>query len=377
MSTGRFASGLRGLVSLKTTSDELLHLDLMRFIASAAIVLCHSGEFFVPRASRPESFERLAGLSLFVDVFFIISGFVIAHIYADRMGTWRQFARFMQRRIGRLFPLHLATLFAVGLLFYLIGVFNVPTNTDMRLVPECLVLGTLLLHSVIDCGGPVPNGVNWSISAEMVMYALFPLLLLAARSLGLLRYGLWLVFLIGVSWTYAEGALWASKTEFLRALPAFFFGLVLRLDWERLDRFAVPGMVPVGFALALIAGSLLVWPGWLLLALAYAAAASAILADTRPAAAPLTRRLAPLGQLTYSMYMLHPIIIMVLVNAVGDKLLKLDPVPLGLVTLASYGLIMVVSLLSYKWFEQPARAFIDGLPLVPPERAKGGNEGHV
>lgn len=367
MSGADFGIKLRRLFSLNTTSDELLNLDFMRFIASAGIVLCHSGEFFVARADRIASHERLAGLSLFVDVFFIISGFVIAHVYADRMGNWRQFARFMQRRIGRLFPLHLATLAGIALLFYLVGVLGVSTNTDMRLVPECLLLGTLLLHSVIDCGGPVPNGVNWSISAEMVMYVLFPLLLVLARKLGLLRYALWLVFLLLVGSTYAEGARWATNTAFLRALPAFFFGLAVRLDWSALSRIPMPSFVPSGFAFALIAGSLLIWPGWLLLALAYGVALSAIIADGSTAPSPLTRRFAPLGQLTYSMYMLHPIVIMVMVNAVGDKLLKLDVLPLSLLTLASYGVITIASLLSYSLFETPARRFIDGLKVVPSE----------
>ena len=57
MSGADFGIKLRRLFSLNTTSDELLHLDFMRFIASAGVVLCHSGEFFVPRA-------YIAGLEL-------------------------------------------------------------------------------------------------------------------------------------------------------------------------------------------------------------------------------------------------------------------------------------------------------------------------
>ena len=76
------------------------------------------------------------------------------------------------------------------------------------------------------------------------------------------------------------------------------------------------------------------------------------------------------------MYMLHGIIIMVLVNALGDKLLKLDVLPLSVLTLASYGVIGVASLLSYKVFETPARRFIDGLKLVPTEPAPEAT-GHV
>jgi len=356
-------------LSLAPTSDELLHLDLIRFIASAAIVVVHSGEFFVPRAYRLESHAHLAGMSLFVDVFFIISGFVIAHVYTNRMADWRDFARFMQRRIGRLFPLHLVTLLAVAILFFLVGKSGAATNTPMNLVPECLVLGTFLLHSVIDCGGPVPNGVNWSISAEMIMYLAFPALLLLGRKLGPLRYGLWLGFMLLVGSQFLRDTAWATHTTFWRALPAFFFGLAVRLDWELWAKIPMPGFVPVILAFGLVAGSLLIWPGWLLLTLAYGVSLSAIIADGRGQPSALTKRVAPLGQLTYSMYMLHPIVIMVLVNAVGDKILKLEPVPLSVLTLVSYVIITILSLLSYKLFETPARRFIDGLDLVPPRKA--------
>lgn len=366
---------LRKWMRLETTSDDLLHLDLMRFIASAGIVLCHSGEFFVSQASRASFNERMAGLSLFVDVFFVISGFVIAHVYTERMGNWRDFAKFMQRRIGRLYPLHIATLAAMAMLFYVVGKLGVATNSDMRLVPECLVLGTFLLHAVVDCGGPVPNGVNWSISAEMVMYVLFPLLLLLFTRLGKLRYVAVAALLAVTASRYAPGEGWGTDTQFWRALPAFALGLALRLDWKDIAKVRVPGTVAIACALGLTIGSLLIWPNWLLVTLAYASAIAAIAADGTGRAAPLTRRLAPLGQLTYSMYMLHPIIILVLVNAIGDKLLKLEGAALIALTLLSYAVIYVVSLLSYKWFETPARRYIDRLPLVP--APKGGVKPHV
>lgn len=357
----------RGLFSLSTTSDDLLHLDFMRFVASVGIVLCHSGEFFVPRADRLASHERLAGLSLFVDVFFIISGFVIAHVYADRIANWRQFARFMQRRIGRLFPLHIATMLAVALLYYLVALLKLPTNTDFQIQPDCVLLGSVLLHAVFDCGGSAPNFVSWSISAEMVMYVLFPLLFLASRRLGSLRYVFWFALLLAVSADSLGAGIWAKNQGFERALPAFFFGLAIRQDWDAFSQIRISSSIPVICALTLGIGSFFTWPDGLLLTLAYAVALTAIIADRSTTPSPLTRRFAPLGQLTYSIYMLHLVFILVLVNALGDKLLKLSVLPLSLLTLATYLIIVFVSLLSYKLFETPARRYIDGLKLMQPE----------
>jgi len=63
------------LPRLRPTSGELLHLDLMRFIASAGIVLHHSHEFLVPVTKSPFLVrEQRAGMALFVDLFFLISG---------------------------------------------------------------------------------------------------------------------------------------------------------------------------------------------------------------------------------------------------------------------------------------------------------------
>ena len=355
---------LRHYATLETTSDELLHLDVMRFIASVGIVLCHSAEFFLPREMRIASHARTAGLALFVDVFFVISGFVIAHIYAERMYGWRDFVRFIQRRVGRLYPLHLLTLTAMAALFFLVGQLRVATEGDMRLVPQCLAVGALLANSVIDCGGPVPNGVNWSISAEMVMYLAFPVLLVAMRRLGRWRHVLFPLLLGLVVWQNGGLSDWGGKVTFARALPAFVLGVSLSFDWQGLARFMVPGFAPALAATGLVAGSLLLWPYWVLLPLGYATAALAISADAAGRPSPVSRRLAPLGQLTYSAYMLHPIVILVIVNALGDKLLRLDPLPLGLLTLASYAMVGALILVSYKAFETPARNAIDSVHLV-------------
>jgi len=47
---------------------------------------------------------------LFVDLFFVLSGFVITHAYSDRIDDGRSFARFVVRRFGRVWPLHISIL---------------------------------------------------------------------------------------------------------------------------------------------------------------------------------------------------------------------------------------------------------------------------
>lgn len=358
-STQRRARSWHGLHPLRSASGELLTIDVMRFIASCAIVLCHSCEFLVPRGLREASHRQTAGLTIFVDVFFVISGFVIAYVYAGRMRRWKDFGTFMQRRIGRLMPLHLATLVAMGLLYAMLLRFNVPLNTQPSLSARCLIEGALLVHAWIGCGGQPPNGVNWSISAEMAAYLLFPLLLMTLRAPRLVRIAV-LSALFGFAIWQLDGLVPLSESfSAWRAVPAFYLGMVV---WAERDALAVPGwlgLAAIALALATTLASFALVPRTIIIAFGYLTAVAALLADTVPVRSSLIRRLAPLGQLTYSIYMLHALIIVVLLNGLADKVLRLGVPSMVLVTLLTWVIIALAGLISLQLFETPMRRRID------------------
>lgn len=86
----------------------------------------------------------------------------------------------------------------------------------------------------------------------------------------------------------------------------------------------------------------------------------AIAADVQGKFPGFVRRIAPLGCLTYSIYMIHGLLILVVLNAVGDKLLGLTDAPVVVLAALTYGLIFIISLWSYRWLEMPCRRWIDG-----------------
>ncbi len=86
-------------------------LDSLRGVCAILVVMFH-----MPVASHWRDWGLVQHGYLFVDYFFVLSGFVIAHAYAERLRTSRDAGRFMVRRLGRVWPLHVLMLAAfIGL----------------------------------------------------------------------------------------------------------------------------------------------------------------------------------------------------------------------------------------------------------------------
>ena len=354
------------LPRLQVASDELLHLDLVRFVASIGIVFLHSHLFFYSAEQRAAVHQVTGGLALFVDLFFVISGFIIASIYHDRVGHVKEIGRFMQRRIGRLVPLHWLTLaLSIGLWAILASFAHGAHQPDFS--PICIINNALLLHAFVTCGQFQFNAVTWSIGAEMVMYLLFPIIALLGRRwrsaplvMGIAILGTLFIRTYGID---LDGGpyMWTALHPVLRALPTFLIGAGL-FYCPVIARKVPSPQLCLGLALAtLIAAMLTGMPGPLQLLLIGAVAVSAIASDMKRRRGPFIRSIAPLGQLTYSIYMWHTLFILALMNAVGDKILHNRTRPMMLLTLLCYGAILAWSYISFSFIETPARRWVDGL----------------
>src|ERR1700731_3903652 len=82
-------------------------LDSWRGVAALLVALFHLNVY---SAIYPLDFVRNG--YLFVDFFFVLSGFVITYSYADRLKTLEDLGSFAIRRFGRLWPLHAVVLLA-------------------------------------------------------------------------------------------------------------------------------------------------------------------------------------------------------------------------------------------------------------------------
>lgn len=153
----------------QNTPSDLRPLTSLRFAAAFMILLHHTQGLF-PWGE----FARVGVYSQGVSFFFVLSGFILTHVYSARpTGT----GRFLLARAARLWPVHLVTLVLVFVLL----------RPDSRQLPGegffdprlVLVANILLLHSIVPYVNYVFswNSPSWSISTEWFFYLMFPLLL--------------------------------------------------------------------------------------------------------------------------------------------------------------------------------------------------------
>jgi peptidoglycan/LPS O-acetylase OafA/YrhL len=121
---------------------------------------------------------------LAVDLFFILSGFVLSHGYADGFQTSvrNNYAAFLVARVRRIFPLHWVCL---GIMVFLVASFPDHWWGPGPFSPHSLISSTLLIQTWIPSTAQAWNHPAWSLSAEWLAYFAFPLI---AWTAGFLRH---------------------------------------------------------------------------------------------------------------------------------------------------------------------------------------------
>jgi peptidoglycan/LPS O-acetylase OafA/YrhL len=114
-----------------------------------------------------------------VDLFFILSGFVLSLAHPDMRWSWPGYRAFLQTRFARIFPMHWVALALVALVLVLCpAIYHAMPH---RFAWPGLVSSALLVQNW-GLGEPGPwNGPAWSLSTEWLASIAFPLFLLAAR----------------------------------------------------------------------------------------------------------------------------------------------------------------------------------------------------
>lgn len=297
------------------------NLDALRGLCAVFVALFHTAWI-----SNVRTLPIISNGWLFVDFFFVLSGFVIAQNYAARIDSLTSFRSFVIKRFFRLYPLHLATFVLAaaitGMGFVLRNSSIVWSIADVfsadALQAVALVHGLGFAH-------PSFNAPSWSISAEFWTYIAFGLVALCmgagAPRIAVAMFVFGAAALITMFVLNSPAGLYtAFEFGFLRCLAGFSLGVVVWLAYRvtgswwpscGITTIALIALsISVWFVLAWVersnAANGLVLP--LFAGIIYVCATDrgsvfkAVL-ETRPAKF--------LGRISYSIYMLHTSVLMV------------------------------------------------------------------
>ena len=354
---------------------ELRLLTALRAFAALLVVMFHFAARTAPNSALHTTLIDNGQLG--VDIFFVLSGFILAHVYLGRFETQRfQLVDFLWNRFARLYPMHVLMLLAALSNGVLAMRHGLPLNVygpPMGLDPVTgtgfgwnLFTNLALVHAWGTTNGYYFNAVSWSISAETFAYLAFPLIAAVCLAFGqrpLARLAAVLLFFAaceGLSRLILGVGLNDLSWRFgiLRIIPEFALGVAfygLGTAWK-LPKRGLTWLTPL-VAIAVLA-MLMAGAPLALMPPVFGALILLLASSERQGLTPpewLLRPLVYLGEISYSTYMLHLLLGKVYFNAIA-RLFGYDPhaLPVAQVLLAVIPML-VASAITYYCVEQPGR----------------------
>ena len=342
-------TGLRGFLALSVTA---LHLNI---------------DLIFPAFSDKNLSSWFNG-ALCVDLFFVLSGFVLCVIYEEKL-TPKTARDYLVARVARIFPLHTACLIAVFVMYLVGSKLGVNIGSDYNKAD--FVTQLLLIHEWYPISVHQWIKTSWSVSFEWLAYVVcFPLFVFLSRRFKFERISstaliVWATIMMMVCFsTYIAHYEFSSSrmtgiTGLFRSFGGFLSGcfiakafsrgyIKLSTKWD--DAFflllivaCILKEVASPYALGL---AYLIIPIWVL-HLAY---------DRKSYVVGLfsSKIMMFLGAISYSLYLIHPIIGKVFYGAYS----KLPEINSLILVILLFTATIFISYLSYRIVEMPARSFL-------------------
>ncbi len=353
-------------------------LDGLRGIAVCAVLAWH----FLGVPSRQTALEFLHAITIFgrtgVDLFFVLSGFLITGILVDFRQSRNLLPVFFARRALRILPpyiLLIAVYWAIFLVFGPTSVANERVAPAWQQVIAQTTLAWNWLIAIYDQQIARGFDVTWSVAIEEWFYILLPAVVLAVppKRLALVLALIAIVsicaraavHLIEPSWRYAPYVLLPFR------LDGLCFGGLLALAYRsatataaltrrlpQITAVAVCMLLSIPFVVAAVAptlrSSMYLW-GHVYLNVAFALGLAAVVLRSQVLwlRNPL---LVWFGLRSYSIYLFHPLILAATFGLAGREARYNAVVDAGLV-LAAFGATLVVCAALFRTVERPALSF--------------------
>ena len=312
----------------------------------------------------------LKPLYLFVDFFFILSGFIISYVYAYKFDSGFKlsiYKKFLILRFGRLYPLHLFWLvILLGIIISASLLFRKNYFEDMSFTVPTLISHLFLAQGLGLFNHLSWNYPSWSISSEFFCYIFFPALLLLARRK---QPFLWLFLLLLVVGGYEYLIIEKGSLDltFNYPLPRTILGFMLGILAYRFYDYLGKKLEFTGFLHSFLVISLAISFYYRVEIFTVLLFFGIVLTFSRAKGKTVKVLNHPillkLGEISYSLYLAHWVCYAVFKNAF-EFVFKIENIDAAgplfvriLFTVCYFASAIITALLTYKIVELPARSF--------------------
>lgn len=344
-----------------TARPKLPGLEATRFVAATAIVIFHL-IWMSPGLAVPEQLHFMRNYFGFaVPLFYIVSAFGLCVGYAGRLSSPGEVSGYLRRRFFRIAPLFYTMIVIYAAYLYL----------EYGAVPDL----SLILSSVLFVFNMIPQHVtghvwaSWSIGVEMLFYLLLPVLLMVVTSFWKAA----VLFVVSVFLTAMWAKGFAAAPPPLQNFGQFFIvahasyfaaGILGYFVWRAIRlRATLAQQVLVGQLLLLASAGATLWLMTVGSALtdAHGGLAATKLAwavgiALSPVTALVNRVTTTLGRASFSLYLLHPLVIGLLKRRHAyDWFYETLPEALAFALSIALTLVILVplSLVTFRYIEVP------------------------
>ncbi len=334
-------------------------IDVFRGIAAIMVVLHHMQ--FVPLLS---TVTFVSQSYIFVDLFFVLSGFVITHSNYPKLTNFSSIKPFVVKRFNRLYPLHLFNLILLLLLEvsrYIIDTYITKLSypvfskerTFLSFIANLTFTQSLHLFDRLTWNTP-----SWSLSVEFYTYLIW------ACSLVVFRKKLWVIYCLSFSllaWfiIYHQGnIIYSFDYGIVRGLYGFYIGMLtyqLNTRFQLKKRMATFMTVAEGIILTLTIAAISLFSlreSWLMPFLF--ALVLFVFSHEKGRISHLlaSKRLSFLGKLSYSYYLNH-MIALYFTDIFVFKVIKMPHTVAGdlFYIIFCLGCIHLMSIFTYRYIE--------------------------
>ncbi|ESX48431.1 MULTISPECIES: acyltransferase [unclassified Mesorhizobium] len=347
-----------------------LNLDAIRGVAAISVMLYHFSPFLAAGKVLPSSY-------LAVDLFFLLSGFVIAHAYDRKIENGMGVGTFVAIRLIRLYPLYLAGTL-LGFFYLVVKNRLIPAEyMPISEIGTMLTTGMFFIPLVSDAYHTIfpLNPASWSLFFELIVNIAYVAVffLLTKRVLSTL-IAVSLVLLVVVSIIAGTLDFGMTGSTIISGLPrvcfSFFLGVLLCRSMTRYQSGlgflrrgwwieAAIALTLVVFAIAPVGGARVAYD---LACVVFVFPALVVVGTIAPTAPRLSGLYGWLGRISYPIYIIHTPLLMIIAGA--GKAAAIDPFAhhpwFGIVMAVS---VIVIADIATRLYDEPLRRFLQRLML--------------